>query len=531
LNQSGKIDRKALPQVGSEIDTGALYEAPSTQLEIKLAEIWQELLGVENISVNDDFFDLGGHSLTANIMVARLHKELSVEVPMKEVFKNSTVRELAGYIQRSSGSEFESINKTELREYYPLSAAQKRLFSLYELDRESTSYNMPMVMYLEGNLDRERFEAVMQKVVERHEALRTMFIIVEDVPVQKVEQSVAFNLEFIDNADEDKINDIVVKFIRPFDLGKAPLIRAALVCLGRERHLLLVDMHHIISDGTSIDIIFNDIAGLYKGATLEPLAIQYKDYAVWQQERYINSEKYIKQKAYWKKVFTGDIPELGLITDYPRPLVLSNDGDRVGCSVGREIMQGLRKLTAETGTTLFMALLAAYNVLLSKYTRKSDIVVGAAMAGRSHADLEKVVGMFVNTLALRNHITAGKTFKEFLNDVKTTTLEAIENQDYQFDELVKMLGIRWDLGRNPLFDTMFTLQNIEIKDIEIDGLKFKPYEMDNRIAKFDIALFASENGDDLYLEMEYRTQLYKRETIKRMLGHFVDVLKVISKGV
>ncbi|NLD47202.1 MAG: amino acid adenylation domain-containing protein, partial [Clostridiaceae bacterium] len=514
--------------MGSEIDTGALYEAPSTQLEIKLAEIWQDVLGVENIGVNDDFFDLGGNSLTATIMISRIHKELNVEVPMKEVFKNSTVKALSIYIEQSSDSRFESIRCVGQRAYYPLSAAQKRLYLLNKMDKDSTIYNIPIGMFIEGSLDIERFKNVLQQLVNRHESFRTSFHMHEDEPVQKIADEVLLSMEYIEAA-EYEVSDICKKFIRPFDLEAAPLLRVCLVRLDEQKHVFLIDMHHIISDGTSMRVVFDEIAGLYNGETLEPLRIHYKDYSVWQQEN-MENEKMKKQELYWKEVFSGEIPVMELATDYPRPPVQSFEGAHERYTVDHEILDGLRRLAAENGATLFMVLLSAYTVLLSKYSGQEDIVVGTPVAGRSHAELENIVGMFVNTLALRNHPSKNKTFREYLSEVKQSTLSAFENQDYQFEDLVEKVVVKRDLSRNPIFDTMFTLQNINMGEIKIDQIHFRPYELEYKMTKFDITLSAMELGDNLELGLEYCTRLYSEDTAKRILMHYVTLLRDIVKS-
>ncbi|NLD49918.1 MAG: AMP-binding protein, partial [Clostridiaceae bacterium] len=513
--------------MGSEIDTGALYEAPSTQLEIKLAEIWQDVLGVENIGVNDDFFDLGGNSLTATVLVSRLHKELEVEVPIKEVFKNSTIKELSAHIEQTSNSKFVSIDAVVTREFYPLSAAQKRLYLLNRMDMNGTSYNMPIGMYIEGSLDVERFKSALQKIAIRHESFRTSFHMEGDEPVQRIADSVVLDIEYVE-AEENEIPGISKRFIRPFNLEVAPLLRVCLIRVNEKRHVFLIDMHHIISDGSSIRIIFEDISKLYNGENPDELRIQYKDYAVWQNGN-LQNEKLAKQEAYWKEVFSEDIPVLEIIPDFPRPSVQSFEGVNEKYTVDEETLKGLHKLASENGATLFMVLLSAYNILLSKYSGQEDIVVGSPVAGRSHAELENIVGMFVNTLALRNYPSKDKTYREFLSDVRQSTLAAFDNQDYQFEELVEKVVVKRDLSRNPIFDTMFSLQNIDMGEIKIDQLHYRSYEFEYKIAKFDITLSAAEQGGKLELNLEYCTRLYKKDTARRMLTHYHELLRAIVK--
>ena len=559
LNSSGKLDRKALPEPDGSIGTGVEYEAPRNELEAKLAAIWEDILKVDKVGINDSFFALGGHSLKATVLVSRIHKELDAEVPLREIFRLTTIKELAEYIKGTQKSIYDAIEPVGEREHYTLSSAQKRLYILNQIEGSGTSYNMPGAMTVEGQLDIGRLEQVFNELIKRHETLRTSFEMVDGEPVQRVHEDVSIKIEYWDDLLSEAdiqgtpISGIIGKFIRPFELDKAPLLRVGLVKLPYQseelqhqqllqlipahkmenqqillnhQHLLMIDMHHIISDGVSLGILTDEFMKLYNGEQLPQLRVQYKDYSEWQKDT-LNTEELKRQEEYWLEQLSGEIPVLDMPTDYPRPSVQSFEGNRIQFALDGEYVENLRRLSRETGTTPYMILLAAYNVLLSKYTGQEDIIVGSPIAGRPHADLQNIIGMFVNTLAMRNYPVGSKSFKEFLQEVRDNALKAYENQNYQFEELVDRLDIRRDMSRNPLFDTMFVLENMETGELKLDGLSFTPYQIENKVAKFDITLEAKEQEDRIAFSLEYCTRLFKAETIQRLSVHYVNVLKSI----
>nr|WP_234405637.1 non-ribosomal peptide synthetase [Paenibacillus sp. IHBB 10380] len=526
LTPNGKVDRKALPAPEGAVHTGVEYVAPRNDTEAKLADIWSEVLGMERIGVWDNFFELGGHSLKAMMLVSRIHQELQVEVPLREVFGHATIEAMAGYLQEAEKKSYTPIEQVEARAYYPVSSAQKRVYVVQQLEGAGVSYNMPTVLKLEGKLDRGRLGAALQTVVNRHEALRTSFDMADGELVQRVHAEVELAVAY-EEASVEEIERLIETFIRPFDLSQAPLLRAGIIQLGKEEHVLVVDMHHIISDGGSINLFLQEFMQAYEGRELGKRGIQYKDYAVWQQER-IRKGDIEKQEQYWLESFAGEVPVLELPTDYPRPAVQQFEGASVGCELGEEYSQKLAKLSLERGATLYMTLLAAYTVLLSKYTGQEDIVVGTPIAGRGHADLGEIMGMFVNTLALRNRPKGEKTFVSYLEDVKTQVLQAYENQEYPLEELVEKLGVRRDLSRNPLFDTLFALQNVEMKEFGLKGLKVSPYGYEGKIAKFDVSVQAVEGEGKLYFQMEYGSRLFRQETMERWSSHWLRLLEQVA---
>jgi len=538
LTSNGKIDSKALPEPYGNIIAGAEYEAPRNKIEEKLVKIWQEVLGIEKIGINDNLFDLGGHSLKATSIMLRINKELNVEVSLKEIFSMPVIKELSEYIKGREENIYEAIVPVEEKEYYDMSSAQKRLYTLHQFDREGTGYNISVAMEIEGKLNVERLGAAFRRLVERHEALRTSCELIGEEIVQKVHKEVEIEIEYKE-AREENAEDIVRNFIRSFDLSKAPLLRVGLIKLNTQKHILMCDMHHIISDGISMRILIDEFVKLYEGQELLPLRLQYKDYCAWQahawqvhtpQDGMLESGIMKKHEEYWLKAFEGEIPTLNLPTDCQRPPVQSFEGDSIHFELSEELTNGLRRIAKETGATMYMVLLAGFNILLSKYSRQEDIVVGSPIAGRPHADLGKIIGMFVNTLAMRNYPQGSKTVKEFVEEVKTNALRAYENQYYQFDDLVDKLDIRRDMSRNPVFDVMFAMQNMDAGEIAIEGISIKPYDIQSQISKFDITLTALETEHTIELNIEYCTKLFNKETIERIAGHLKNVLRDITQN-
>ncbi|MCU0290154.1 MAG: condensation domain-containing protein, partial [Acidobacteria bacterium] len=529
LTPSGKIDRKALPDPGLKV--GETFAAPRNEIEKKLAKIWADILGRDlhqPIGIDNNFFRLGGHSLKATSMAAKVHKVFNVKLPVMQIFKTPTIRGLFEYINKAAAEQYRGIESIEKQDYYPLSSAQKRLYFLQQMDNAGTVYNMPSVWQLTGILDKNHLETVFYKLIQRHESLRTSFMIIDEEPVQKIHDRVTFEIEYREPHDEDKekLSPIIYDFFRVFDLAKAPLLRVGLLKLAEVKHILMIDMHHIISDGTSMDIMIKDFSALYQDKDLPPLHVQYKDYALWQDNR--KQEKWLNQQEnYWLNEFGGEIPVLELPTDYSRPSIQDFTGASISFEIAYETVGLLKNLILETGVTMYMLLMAVYQVFLAKITNQEDIIVGSPIAGRKHADLEKLIGMFVNTLAMRHFPINGKTFAGFLQEVKEKTLSAFENQDYPFEDLVEKIVINRDTSRNPLFDAMFVLQNMEMMGIELPGLSFKPYDYENKTAKFHLNLTGLEKDGKLLFTLEYSTKLFKKETARRFCGYFTNLLAAV----
>ncbi|MEC0494840.1 non-ribosomal peptide synthetase [Bacillus glycinifermentans] len=421
----------------------------------------------------------------------------------------------------------ERIEPVPLQDVYALSSAQKRMYVLQQLDLTSTAYNMPRIFIIEGMLEHGRLEKAFSDLISRHESLRTRFFLKGGAPVQQVLQDVPFTVSFT-NGTEGEAEHWAQSFIQPFDLHEAPLLRVKVMSLSDERHLLAIDLHHIIADGVTVNLLIRELLALYQEKELAPLPFQYKDFAVWQNAR-MKNEAYAKQEEYWLELLADELPVLELPLDKPHPAVQSFAGDSVETAADLKLKRKLELLARENGATLYMVLLAAYQTLLARYSGQDDIVVGSPIAGRPHADLEMVAGMFVNTLAMRGYPQIDKTFRIFLKEIRETVLEAFEHQEVQFEGIVEKLGIPRDVNRNPVFDTMFALQHKEEEPVQ-DSLTFRSYEVKHMAAKFDILLQAEEQSDGLRFIWEYRTALFERETVERWAGHWLRLLKQVTEN-
>ncbi|MCP4146664.1 MAG: amino acid adenylation domain-containing protein, partial [bacterium] len=510
--------------------------APRNNVEEKLAEIWSQLLKIEQsrIGIDDNFFHLGGHSLKATRLIARIHSALNVEVPLPELFAKPTIRALSAYIETSGHDKFISIKAVEKKENYPLSSAQKRMFLLQQMESTGTGYNMPLVVRLEGTLDRERLENIFRELIDRHESFRTTFEMRNGEAVQVIHNAgkIEIHVEYYETSGREKNEeDIIDGLIRPFDLSCAPLVRVGVIkkentVASTPTHILVLDMHHIISDGVSFGILVRDLMSLFKGDELAPLRIQYKDFSEWQ-NRLFKTPEIKKQQAWWHRKFERKIEVMELPYDYPRPPTQSFAGSSFYSEINKTKTAALTEQALKHEVTLFMELVALYSILLSRLSNREEVVVGVPTAGRSHADLEPVIGMFVNTLPLRSKPGGDKTFESFLEEVGRQTLQAFENQALPFEELVEQLEVERSLSRNPLFDVMFTLNNMEISRVEIPGLRLTPYKRENKDAKFDLTLSATEEEDKIHLEYEYCTALFKEETVRRFDTIFQRIIDAV----
>jgi len=528
LSSSGKVDLKQLPEPRS---TRRQAHTPyRNRVEKKLVGIWQEVLrGQSSFGIDDNFFEFGGHSLKATLLIARIHQEFDVMVPLKEVFKRPTIRGLAAYIKQSAATQFTAREAVEEKQYYAVSSVQKRLYFLQTLEPQNMSYNIVDTVLIEGELDIHRVKQDFKKIIQRHDSLRTSFFLVNGEPFQRVHQDIDFHLSLTE-AGDNQVNEMFEHFVAPFDLEQAPLLRVQLVKTGSRKHYLMMDMHHIISDGTSLAIFITDFMALYEGRQLPDLPLQYKDYSEWQNSQE-QKEAIMKQEAFWLKHFEGEIPLLNLPTTYTRPPEKNFKGSTYSIKLDTDNLDTIKRIAAQGEATPFMVLLAIFNILLYKLSGQEDIVVGTSTVGRRHVDLNHIIGMFVNAVALRNFPRGSRTFPEFLADVKERTLSAFENQDYLFENLVEQLNIKREHGRSPVFDVMFVMNNEDIPEINITGLTLKPLSFDSNTSQFDLKFRAIEAPQHLLLVMEYSTQLFTRDVIKGYMENFQEILTSLGENI
>lgn len=568
ITNNGKIDRKKLPHPDINTVEEGSYEAPTSEIEDKLVSIWEEILSVSNIGINHNFFELGGHSLKLTTLMSRIHKELNVQIPLNIIFNLPTIKNIADYIRTGEKSIYKDILPVEKTEFYEVSSTQKRLYMLQQMDLNSTSYNMTGIFEIEGELDKNRLNHAIKILIDRHESLRTSFQLREEGLVQKIHDEVDFQIEEyqIEYKSEEEKQNTINSLVKAFDLSKSPLLRVGLITffepvenrnnvpknqyqlaedmknnkiLPEQQHMLLLDMHHIISDGTSVGILVKEFAEIYQGKHLKELKVQYKDYVAWQ-NRIFKSGKLIEQKEYWTqnlitknpKSISRDfiVPVLDIPSDYPRPQVQSFEGDSLDILLDDELSKKLKQLSKETGTTQYIIMLSALNVLLSKYSNQEDIIIGSPIVSRPHSDLENIIGMFVNTLAMRNFPKQEKTFGEFLKEVKVNTLRAYENQEYPFEALIEALNISIKRNRNPIFDVMLNVYSSDIEQIVLKKANLKPYKHSSQISKFDFSFVVENLRNKTKIFLLYKTSLYSKNTAQKLLEHYINILKQIVEN-
>ncbi|HEY0455146.1 MAG TPA: condensation domain-containing protein, partial [Verrucomicrobiae bacterium] len=540
LTPNGKVDRQALPEVdlGREHQRG--YVPPANPTEEMLAGIWAELLGQAPIGANDNFFELGGHSLLATQMASRIHSAFRSEISLDTIFETRTLRQLAEQISAVSRGVVAIppplITSQPQNQTYPLSFAQERLWFLEQLEPGQPFNNIPLAIRIKGILSAEALEFAFNEIVQRQAVFRTSFIAQGGRPEAVVSANLEFKVEKSDlsnlsaAAQIAEVHRIVREEARrPFDLRQAPLLRAKLLTLGTSEHLLVLNMHHIISDGWSLGIFYRELTHLYEAflaaqtPPLPSLPIQYSDYAVWQHQ--CMSGAHLEQhKKYWQNKLKGPLPLLDLPADFPRPALQTYAGATLQFVLPKRLTAQLKDLGRRQDATLFMILMAGFQALLHRYSGQEDILVGSPIAGRTRKETETVIGMFLNTLVFRGSVDPEMTFNSLVQQMRKTALEAYAHQDFPFEKLVETVQVERDLSRPPIFQAMFVLQNAPLASLRLSGLELSPEFVDSGTAKFDLSLIMEEKGEALEGYIEYNTALFRRETMERLLGHFETLL-------
>ena len=538
LMPNGKLDRKALPAPNA-IRSEAGYVAPRTPTEATLTQIWAEVLKLDKVGIHDNFFELGGHSLLAAQVISRLRQTLETELQLRTLFQSPTVAGLAQEIQMLQPIKTLPLLPVARSESLPLSFAQQRLWFLDQFEPGSPFYNMPVALRLVGELNETALRRTLNEIVRRHESLRTSFAMQDGVPVQIIAEQLALTLPVTDLADlptaerESRVMQLAqAEAQTPFDLSTGPLIRTGLIRLGATEHILLFTLHHIVSDGWSMGVLVNEVVALYAAyvqnqpAPLAELSIQYADFAHWQRQ-WLSGNVLQQQLDYWTEQLSGSPTLLTLPTDHPRPAVQRYSGATHAFEISAQTTAGLYALNKQTQTTLFMTLLAAFNILLARYAGQNDICVGTPIANRSRAEIEGLIGFFVNTLVLRTQVDSTASFERLLQQVRVSTLGAYAHQDVPFEQLVEVLKPERHTSHSPLFQVMLVLQNVPMDNLELPGLTLQLLPSDNVTAKFDLTLDVAETDKQLVASFEYNTDLFDPTTIKRMAGHFTRLLDEI----
>jgi len=523
--RNGKTDRKLLQQrIPWEKTTAAA--ALTNPAAGRLAAIWAEILGVkpEMIGMTSDFFDLGGHSLKAIKLVAHVHKQFNVRVPLESVFADATLGGITAAILSAGKEVFKSILVATDKPDYALSPPQRRFYVHNQLFPDDISYNTPQFYNVTGNLDPGRVEAVFRRLIERHASLRTSFRMVDNEPHQVIDQEVPFALEVI-RTDGELTSGMIERFVRPFDLSVAPLLRVSLVKLGARRFVLAIDIHHIVSDEISDTILLDDFVALYLGNEPAVPALQYKDYTEWYNDC-LKGGLLRKQEAYWLHVFKELPPRLNLPYDCSDEGLNHFVGDDLIVTLGGATLEKARKVMKETATTSFAFFLAVFNVLLAKLTGQEDIVVGTPVSGRDHAELDGVIGLFLNQLALRNNPAPEKSFCQFLAEVKEVYAKAVQAQMYPFDTLTGRLGLQGNLGENPLYEVMFAHLQKRPDVLVMDGIEFSTYPTRHNTAKANLQLTVFEGNAKVDLVLTYSGR-FSKSTAERLFSACLEIVEQV----
>jgi amino acid adenylation domain-containing protein len=538
---SGKLDRAALPApAGPLLTPGERFVAPRSPTEEVVAGIWREVLGLVRVGIHDNFFALGGHSLLATRVIARVGKSFAIELPVRSLFEAPTVAELARRVDGGLHEQWERyppLRPVPRDGPLPLSFAQQRLWFLDQLDPASAAYHMPIAVRLGGDLDRPIIRQAINALIQRHEALRTTFVAVEGQPAQVIHPNPPLALRLLDlqalpAAAQALLTPqlISAEIHRPFDLACGPLIRATLLQLAADEHIVLLTVHHIVSDGWSQGLLLRDLALLYtafarqRPAMLPALPLQYADYAAWQ--RWLQGAVLEPQLRYWQRQLDGSVP-LALPLDRPRPALQTFRGTRYAVEIPQSLVAALGELSQRAGVTMFMALLTAFQLLLARYSGQDAISVGTPIAGRNHVEVEEVVGFFANTLVLRSDLSGAPSVRELLGRTREMALGAYSHQDVPFEQLVERLQPVRDLSYNPLFQVLFALQNLPSASFSLPGLTLRPLDFDLHVARFDLSLDIWEAPQRLSGWFEYNTDLFDATTIMRMAGHLQTLLAAI----
>jgi natural product biosynthesis luciferase-like monooxygenase protein/amino acid adenylation domain-containing protein len=544
---NGKVDRRNIPEPDFEhaqLDTG--FVAPDTATEQILAGFWRDLLGRQRIGIHDSFFELGGHSLMAIRLLARVREAFQHELPLRQLFETPTIAGLAAWIdsRRRAGDQLELPPLGRAPRHAPLrlSHAQERLWILHQMEPTSAAYNLCAAIRLTGSLSVPALERALDSLVQRHESLRTVFPSRDGSPVQVIEPHQPRRLDVmpVSGRTPDEQEDVLGRTLRaeaarPFDLDRGPLFRSLLLRLGNDRHVLLLCMHHIVSDGWSRGVLYDELARSYeafaqgRSPELEPLPLQYADYAYWQRASAFPAAEQ-EQLDYWVKQLQGPLPQLELPTDRPRPAIQTFAGATHVFRVPGALRDELQALSAREGVTLYMMLLAAFQTLLGRYAAQDDVIVGSPTAGRTRPELEPLIGFFVNTLVMRGDLSGDPSFRELLARTREAALDAYAHQDVSFDRLVEMLHPERDLSRSPIFQVLFTLQNVPVRPVEFEDLQFTPLDVDIGAAKYDLSLSIVQSQDGLVGQLEYNTDLFDAATVAQLARHYANLLQGVVEN-
>lgn len=529
------IDIKALNNDVSIVENNS---SPKTSkiildnVELFLLKEWKSVLGgIEEIGATENFFDIGGDSLRAYTIVSKINSKFGIAISLKDFFKYSTIQSLSDHINNQGASQESEIQTAGVKDYYIASSQQRRMYFLQQFDLQNVSYNIPQIYKIVGKIDFQKLRQSILKVVDRHEALRTSYSIIDNDVVQKIHEELPKDLEVLE-ISEQTIDPIQI--ITPFNLSALPLFKCSLIKINPDEYLFVLNIHHIISDGITNGIILREIIDVYSDSKLSPIKYQYKDYSEWQIKQRTTSS-YSDQKKYWLNQFKDEVPVLNLPADYPRPKIKSFEGKLFDFTFNKELTAKIDSIAKSEQVTLFMLLISIFNVLLSKLSQQEEIIVGTPASGRSKDSLLGTCGMFVNTIVLFNNVKESQSFSEFLQNVKKSFIDAFDNQDFQYEALVNELKVERDTSRNPLFDVMFVMQNTNIyqtntaqkSNLDFNISYVKPASIS---AQFDLKLDAQQVEDEIHFSFEYCSALFNEATINQFIFYFTHIAEQIVEN-
>ncbi len=543
---NGKLDRGALPEPRRQRGEQVQWVAPRNSTEELLAGFWCELLGVDEVGIDDDFFALGGHSLLATRLIARVRELFQVEIKVAQLFERPTIAELAPEIADARGSKdataaaIPPLRRAPRPVRIPLSFGQRRLWFLDRLQPGLVAYNLPVAIGLEGRLERSALEAALGEVVRRHEVLRTVFEQADGEPYQRLLAPNPVVLPWVDleqleagDAEDEARLWLGEAAARPFDLRRGPLLRGLVLVLEADRHVAQLTLHHIVSDGWSNSLLVEELSTLYgafikaRPSPLAELPVQYADYACWQ-HGWLAEEVLENELAYWRAALAGAPKELGLPTDRPRPAVQSFRGASCDLRLDEGLSQQLKNLALQSSATPFMVFVAAFQLLLGRYAGQRDLCIGTPVAGRGQLLSEGLIGLFVNTLVLRAELDPRQTWAELLTAVRATCLAAHDHQELPFECLVEAIESERSLSHSPVFQVMLALQNVPRASLDLPGLTLRALESDHRTSKMELTLVLAEADGCFSGSLEYNTDLFDGVTMRRLLGHFATLLGSVA---
>lgn len=544
LTPNGKVDRDALPEPaqGRKIN-GAEYVAPINETDQKMAWIWQEILGIPQVGREDDFFECGGNSILATQCIARIREVFHVDISLRKIFERPSLKALSKEVTECK-QEIVSIKKALKTMDIPLSFAQERLWFLQKLDSRSLAYFVPRVIRINGKLDPHLMEQAFTEIIRRHEILRTAFPSKDGRPVQRILPPYYFEIPIIDfSGISETVQSVEVsQWIRnegqrPFDFERGPMLRATLLKLARDRNILVLTEHHLIHDGWTQGVLLQEFITLFtafrggKPSPLPELPIQYSDFAVWQRN-YLQGEVLKRHLDYWKEKLMGLPPVLALPSDLPRPPVISGRGEMIPLVIPASLTADLKNFSGAEGVTLFMTMLTVFKVFLYRYTGVEDLCVGTGTANRRLKEIQGMLGMVINTLALRTQVSGHFSFRECLRRVKQTCLEAYEHEDTPFEKVVEALRPERSLAYTPIFQVLFSFMDTPAENLELPGLELMLKDSHNRSSKFDLNIVtvppAEQAGNvegELLVEWEYNSDIFNSDTARRMTEQYLYLLE------